>query len=94
MDEALAHDKKHGSTSDRSCSGMFNRANLVSHINTPLRFGRAGVRREAAQRVAGLPWAHRAVAAGERGVPAWVTCSPEIDYTGHHVGVDRVYRPR
>jgi hypothetical protein len=26
MDEALAHDKKHGSTSDRSYSGMFNLA--------------------------------------------------------------------
>jgi hypothetical protein len=50
VDDALALDKQRGSTSERSCFGTFNLATLVSHINTPLRFGCAGVRREAAQR--------------------------------------------
>jgi hypothetical protein len=94
MDEALAHEKTHGSRSDWSCSRMFNLATLVSQINTPLRFGSAGVRREAAQRGCWAAVRAQGVVTGARGVPAWVTCSPEVDDTGHHVGVDRVYRPR
>jgi hypothetical protein len=38
---------------------------------------------------AGLPYAHRAAAAGERSVPAWGRSSPGSDHTGPQGDVDR-----